>query len=94
MGKKTFWTGIVLGAVIGGTMSLLNKNARNYAKNTGLTTIENLTFYYKNPSIGIKEVKDSIKSINESVTDSSDNVVNLLTRAETTIDKVTKRIEQ
>lgn len=94
MGKRTFWASVVLGAAVGGAVSILNKNARKYAKNTALTVLENLTFYYKNPTIGFQEVKATIDSFNEVFTNTTESAVNVLEKAETTINKVTKQIEK
>lgn len=90
MGKRTFWTGVVAGALIGGVVSLMNKNARKYAKEASLTTLENVTFYYKNPSIGLQEMKSSMDRFKLTVSETVDASVNALEQVETTMDRFKK----
>lgn len=90
MGKKTLWTGVILGATVGGLISLFNKNARNYVKSSATASLENATFYSKNPEIAFKEIKTKITSINNLVTESTDDAINAIEQVENTVITVRK----
>lgn len=90
MGKRTLWTGIILGATIGGLISLFNENARNYAKDSVTASLENTTFYSKNPEIAFKEIKRKITYVNNLVTESTDNALNAIEQVENTVITVRK----
>lgn len=90
MGKRTLWTGVILGATIGGLISLLNEDVRNYAKNTATASLENVTFYSKNPEIAFSEIKAKVINMSEVVTESTENAINAIEQVENTVMKVRK----
>lgn len=85
MGKRTLWTGIILGATVGGLVSLLNNDARNYVKNSATASLENLTFYSKNPEIAFKDIKSRVTRIDDFVNESTDNALNAIEQVENTV---------
>lgn len=90
MGRKTLWTGIVLGATLGGLLSLINKDARNYVKHVATESVENLTFYSKNPETACKEIKMKVSNMNDMVAESTRSAINAIEQVENTIVTVRK----
>lgn len=90
MGKRTLWTGVILGAAVGGMISLLNEDARNYAKTTATASLENMTFYSKNPEVAIKEIKAKVTDLGDVLSESTNNAINAIEQVENTVVKVTK----
>lgn len=89
-GKKTFWTGIIAGACIGGLLSLLNKDARQYSKDIAKQTGETIAHYTKNPDETVQKVKQTVETVNDFVSDNSTSALSALDQVETTIHKFLK----
>lgn len=91
MGRRKLCTGIILGAVVGGLISLTNQDARSYAKGK-LSTTKNYTKYYiKNPSEAVRSIRMSFDEFNKSFTSGAENTINALEQIEDTLDKVIKK---
>lgn len=89
-GKKTFWTSIVAGALAGGLLSLLNKDARTYSKEVVKQTGETITHYTKNPDETVEKVKESVHTVNNLVSKNTSSALNALEQVETTVNKFLK----
>lgn len=89
-GKRTFWVSIIAGAVAGGLLSLLNKEARDYSKEIVRQTGVTLTHYTKNPDETVQIVKNSIHSINDIVSKNTDSALSALEQVEGTVNKFLK----
>lgn len=91
MGKKTLLTGIVVGASLGGLVSLLNEDARNYAKETITQSRNSLSHYAKNPAETVNAVRQKVQSINSTIENNADGAINALEQVENTLNKVMKK---
>lgn len=89
-GKRTFWTSIIAGACIGGLLSLLNKDARNYSKTVVKQTGDTLTYYTKNPDETVQKAKQSVQSVNNFISQNSTSALSALDQVETTVNKFLK----
>lgn len=49
MGKSLFWKGVVLGAVAGGALTMLDRDTRENAKSKCRETTESAKYYIKIP---------------------------------------------
>ncbi|MBP2241843.1 gas vesicle protein [Cytobacillus eiseniae] len=71
MGKSLFWKGVILGAVAGGALSLLDKSTRQTVASNCKKTTSEISYYVKHPNVvvnQIKEVSSKIKNTVEQVT--------------------------
>lgn len=91
MGKRTLITGIVVGASIGGLISLFNEDARKYAKSSLTKSCENLSHYAKNPAEAVSTVRQTVLSLNEAVENNTESAVNALEQVENSLNKVMKK---
>lgn len=91
MGKRTLITGIVVGASLGGLVSLLNEDARNYAKELVTSSCNTLSYYAKNPSEAVSTVRDTVLTLNETIESNTGSAVNALEQVESSLNKVLKK---
>lgn len=91
MGRRKLYTGIFIGAVVGGLTALINKEARVYAKNKWRTTTKFTKYYLKNPSEAVRNVRISFDEFNKNFTSGAESTVNALEQIEETLDKVMKK---
>jgi len=89
-GKTTFWTSVVAGAVVGGLLSLLNKDAREYSKHKLAETGEAVKYYTTNPDVTVQKVKQSVETINELISDNSKSALQAIEQVEGTVNKFLK----
>lgn len=90
MGKRTLWTGIIAGAVVGGLVTLFNEETREYVKETAGKTYDNASFYVTNPDIGVRKVKHGVENVNQIVSSNMDSAMNALTQVENSLQKFLK----
>lgn len=99
MGKRKLYTGIVLGAVVGGIISLMNKDARQYAKSKLHQTMQGTKYYVKHPSEAVRNARVTFDQFNQKFSSGAASTINTLEQIEDTLDKViqkepdSKRIE-
>lgn len=94
MGKRKLMTGIVLGASIGGLLSLMNEDARRYAKQKANQTFNCVQNSLQNPAESVRKMKEKVETINELVTNNASSAVNALEQVESSLNKLlTKKDE-
>lgn len=91
MGKRTFLSGIILGAVVGGVVSLFNQDARNYVRDLSEQTADQVTYYSKHPQEAVSNIKQTITAVTEKVDSNSVGAMNTLDQVENTLGKVLKK---
>ncbi len=91
MGKRTLLTGIIVGASVGGLVSLLNKDARRYAKDTLDQSCDMLTYYAKHPEEAVNSIRHTVLSLNDVIDTNTSSAVNALEQVESSIGKVMKK---
>ncbi|MGM8363876.1 YtxH domain-containing protein [Virgibacillus sp. W0181] len=91
MGKRNLCTGLLIGAVVGGLVSLLNKDTRNYTKNKWDSTKTTASYYFSNPTEAVRNVKQSVDQLNSAVSQEAQNAINALEQVENTLAKVWKK---
>jgi len=90
MGKRTLLSGIVIGAVIGGAVSLFNKDARDYVKVLSDRAAGQATYYVQHPSEAVNNVKRTLTFITEKIDSNAVGAMNTLDQVENTLNKVLK----
>ncbi|TMN22829.1 YtxH domain-containing protein [Lentibacillus cibarius] len=89
MGKRKLCLGIVVGSIVGGLLSLLDREARSYAKGKWSDVKSGSSYYVKRPSEAVQAVKDVCNQFNEQVTTGADNAMNALEQVEHTLSQFT-----
>lgn len=90
MSRKNIVRGIVLGALCGFAASLLNKENREYVKETTSQAFDKADFYVRNPQVGVKNVKSGIVNVSEFLSENSSKAINALDQTEETLQKFLK----
>ena len=91
MGRRVFWTGVIAGAVIGGLTSLLNREAREYAKDVAQSTGETCMYVINHPDEAIRNVKNAAIFIEEKISENKSGAINALEQVENTLVKVSRK---
>lgn len=87
MGKRIFWTGIVLGAVAGGLTALLDKDARHYVKDTVSQAKSTTRFYINNPSEAVSSIRKTVNMLNENLGKGAVTAMDALEKLEQSLDE-------
>lgn len=90
MGKRNLYTGILVGAILGGIVSLFNTDTRNYTKNKWNETKATTSYYVSNPVEAVRQLKQSVHQVNQTVSNEAENAINALDQVETSLSKVIK----
>jgi|SRR5699024_1484929 len=90
MGKRNLLIGVISGAIVGGVVSLFNKNTRNYVKTKCDEAKVSSSYYVKNPSEAIHKAKQKVDSFNHTFSSGADNALNALEQVGDTLEKFTK----
>ena len=88
MGKRKLMTGIIVGASIGGLISLMNEDARKYAKEKANEAVDNVQQCIKNPAETVKQVREKVETLNEAISTNASSAVNALEQVENSLNKL------
>ena len=90
MGKRKLVTGIIAGAAIGGIISLVNRETRNYAKEELTQIKDKVVTCVEDPSSAIEQVKEAVQCASTFVENNVDGAINTLEQVESTVNKFLK----
>jgi len=91
MGKRKLIIGVAAGAIIGGVVSLIDKDTRAYVKAKCNEAKDSSAYYVKNPSEAINKARNTVDSFNRSFASGADNAINALEQVGDTLEKLTKK---
>ncbi|GGK03954.1 hypothetical protein GCM10007063_27870 [Lentibacillus kapialis] len=91
MGKRKLCLGLLIGTIAGGLLSLLDREARTYAKGKMKDVKSGSSYYIKRPSEAVKGAKDVFGRFNTTFTKGADNAINALEQMEGTLEQFTKK---
>ncbi|MFD1360741.1 YtxH domain-containing protein [Lentibacillus salinarum] len=91
MGKQKLCLGLLIGSIAGGLLSLLDREARNYAKGKMAIAKNGSSYYIKRPSEAVKSAKNTFDRFNTSFTKGADNAINALEQVENTLGQFTNK---
>ncbi|TFJ91354.1 YtxH domain-containing protein [Lentibacillus salicampi] len=94
MGKQKLCLGLLIGTIAGGLLSLLDRDARSYAKGKMSDVKNGSSYYIKRPSEAVKGVKDAFGRFNTQFTNGADNAINALEQVENTLDQFTNKSDR
>lgn len=90
MAKGKLYTGIIAGAIIGGCLSLLNKETRRYAKGKYEVTRLRTRDLMKHPSQSLDYARNYMNQFNDQFNRNADQAINAIEQVEQTIEKFSK----
>lgn len=71
---KNFWRGVLIGAIAGGALSLLDKKTRDACFDNCRNTTKNVTYFVKNPSVIADKVKTTSERVRQTVEEVTDDL--------------------
>src|SRR5699024_8954913 len=91
MGKNKLVVGIVVGAVIGGLVTLTDKSTREYTKRKMQYVSTKSKEAIQNPSHMIQSAKTSFDQFNDTFQNGANNAINALEQVENTMERLSKK---
>jgi len=91
MGKNKLMTGMVVGALIGGLMTLTDRSTRTYTKRKIQDVTDKTKDVIQNPSDVIESAKIKFNQYNDAVQNGADNAINALEQVESTLDRLSNK---
>ncbi|WP_407270836.1 hypothetical protein [Radiobacillus sp. PE A8.2] len=88
MDKPKFIQGIVIGAIAGGLISLLDPTTRNYVKNTAINSSITTKYYLKHPADSFRQLKECYSTWNNNVSQVTNQALTILSQVEETIERM------
>lgn len=82
MSSKRFWMGIVLGALAGGAVSLLEKSTRDAVKEDFSKVSSGVAYAVKNPAEFIEDIKDVANKVRSTVEQVTEDVAFITEKVE------------
>ncbi|HLR80853.1 MAG TPA: YtxH domain-containing protein [Bacillota bacterium] len=89
MGRRKLFTGIIVGAVVGGLTSLVDREVREYTKKKCSSFKETSGYYIKHPSEAVRKARVRFDEVNQTVSKGVTNTINALEQVEEALDSVT-----
>lgn len=91
MGKRTLFSSIAIGAVVGGAVSLFNKETRDYVKDKSSEAVDQVNYYAQHPNEAISGLKRTVNDVTTKIDENKTGALNTLDQVENTIGKVFKK---
>lgn len=91
MGKKTLLSSIAVGAVVGGLVSLFNKETRDYVVDKGSQVKDQANYYVNHPNEAVENLKSTVINVTGMIEDNKTGALNALDQVENTVGKVFKK---
>lgn len=88
MGKRKLCTGIVIGSIVGGLVTLTDPIVRKYTKRKLHTTASQLKFKLKYPTESVRNMRMCTIKFNKDVVNGLHDTINSLEQIEKTLEKV------
>ena len=83
--------GVLIGALVGGLMTLLDKETRSTTMAQCKNAKTKTNYYVKHPSEAVKNARVACNQFNDTFNNSADSAINALEQVETTIDRLTNK---
>lgn len=79
---NNFWKGVLIGAVAGGALSMLDKQTRNAVMTNYQKASKNVTYLVKNPSVIVDKVKTTSEQMRQTFEQVSEDIFFIKDRVE------------
>lgn len=90
MNDNKFCKGVVIGAIAGGLVTLLDRNTRYQVWNTLKQTQTTTRYYIKNPSEAFHSVREGYESLSTELSNGVSGTLTILNQIQDTLEKVTE----
>lgn len=91
MGKNKLCIGVVVGALIGGLVTLTDQSTRAYTKRKMQDVTSKTKEAIQHPSDVIQTAKTRFNQYNDTIQNGADNAINALEQVESTLDRLSKK---
>jgi gas vesicle protein len=91
MGKRKLIVSVVTGAAVGGLVALFDKETRTYTKSKLGTVKSSSSYFFKNPSEAVHNVRTAFDTFNKSFASGAENAINALEQVENSLDKINNK---
>ncbi|CDQ20470.1 hypothetical protein SAMN05192559_105268 [Halobacillus karajensis] len=88
MGQSKLWKGVLLGAVVGAIVALMDKDTRKYVGEKSRSTGARCQSYMKHPSEAIHNLRVNYESFSTQLNKGVVDLLELLDKAESMLNKV------
>lgn len=86
MERRKLFSYMVIGAIVGASTALLNKDVRQYTKNTLVKAKDKTTHFIKYPSKSVGNIRTKLKKVNETMSEVTEQTINTLEKIEETLE--------
>ncbi|CDO04431.1 penicillin-binding protein [Oceanobacillus picturae] len=91
MGNRKLIVGVLIGAIVGGAVTLFDRETRNYSR----MKLSNMKYssqsVLKNPSEAVRNIRKTFDTFNQNFTSGVESTITALEQVETTLEKYTNR---
>lgn len=87
MGKRTFWLSVAAGALVGGITSLINRDVREYVKESTMKLGDTASYYANHPEEAIQNLQQTVSLVEKTVEQNTNSAQNALQQIGTTVNK-------
>lgn len=91
MSKRKLCTGVVVGAIVGGLVTLKNEEVRTYAKNKLAEVTTHVKLRLKNPVLSIRSLRVDLMKCRQYVDQGTEDTIQALEQIEQTLNKVIQK---
>lgn len=91
MEKRKLLFGFVIGAIIGASVTILDKDVRNFTKNRLISAKDKTNHIVKNPSKTVADVRMKLNNISETLSHRAGQAIHTLEKLEQTLDQFTRK---
>jgi gas vesicle protein len=82
MGKQLLLKGLITGVVVGGLLTLLNRDTRQYVNGKCLQSKENIRYYMKHPADFVHQINSTYQKCSSQLTNGLTQAVEILQQLE------------
>jgi hypothetical protein len=93
MGKRKLLISMATGAIVGGLISLFDKETRNYTKGKLSNVKSTAAYAIKNPSEAVHQLQDTFDAMSEKFTTGTESAINAFDQVQQTLGKIENKTE-
>ncbi|WP_182201471.1 hypothetical protein [Paraliobacillus salinarum] len=91
MKKNLLAKGMIVGAVVGGALTLLDRDTRMSVKGKLKNVNQKTTFFMTHPSDFVSEVRNQYETVSRTMLDGFDTAIALISKFEKTVEQIEEK---
>ncbi|WP_042225027.1 YtxH domain-containing protein [Oceanobacillus manasiensis] len=91
MGNRKLVVGVLIGALVGGAITLFDRETRNYSRMKLTNMKYGSQSVLRNPSEAVRNVRKAFNTFNQNFSTGAQSTINALEQVEATLDKYTNK---